>query len=308
MLYKERYNIKRVDGSDFIAIKELFWKVFKKRVSVDYLTNKYNTSFLGIDFICSIAYCDNIPVAFYGALPQLFENGKDKIYVAHACDSYTLPEHQRQGLHYQLAIFAYDIMKSYDIKFVYAFHSENTYQSTKKLHWKEHKNLKRFHINTYTLPLGKVLNKITISKIYSLFFRKRVTASQIKKLKKDNQDKFQLELSKNFIDYKNTFNDHYSFEADGCVFWFKIQAIIHIGKFYAPSEQAFKKAIKKLKRKARFLGITELLFQVDTNSKMITYLNTISQPQQSWLVGYLDFDPSVNLSDFSFSYLDLDTF
>jgi GNAT superfamily N-acetyltransferase len=308
MLYKEIYRLKRVDNSDFPAIKELFWKVFKKKVSLQYLENKYDTSYVGIKYICSIAYYDDIPVAFYGAIPQKFTNNERELFVAHACDSYTLPNHQRKGLHNALAKFAYEIMKENDIKYVYAFHSENTYRSTKKLGWKEHERLQRFHIKVNTLPIGKVFNKFRQNHFYDVFFKQKFSQEAIIKLNTEHTEKYQIQFTKVFVDYKNSFKSHHCVEIEGCVFWLKIQAIIHVGKFYAPSSEALQKAIKKLKRKAFFLGITEFLFQVDADSTMAKQLQTITQPKESWLAGYLDFNPDIDLKDFIFTYSDLDTF
>lgn len=308
MLYKNKYLLKRVENSDFPAIKELFWKVFKKKVSLDYLQNKYNTTYLGINYICSIAYYNELPVAFYGAIPQKFNCKNTDVFVAHACDSYTLATHQKKGLHYELAKLAYSIMKENDMKYVYAFHSKNTYYSTKKLGWKEHETLERFHIKIKTFPLGKVLNKLNCSKFYNPFFNNKTSKNAIKKLNTEHKEKFRLKFNTDFVSYKNSFKEHYCIELEGCVFWIKIQAIIHVGQFYAPSEVALQKAIKKLKKRAFLLGITELLFQLDTNSTMSKQLKTIIEPKTSWLVGYLDFDSEINLKDFIFTYSDLDTF
>ena len=308
MLYKDTYHIKRISNSDFPAIRELFWKVFNKKVTLKYLQNKYNTSYTSIKYICTIAYFNDIPVAFYGAIPQKFKNKKEDIYVAHACDSYTLKNHQRKGLHFELAKLAYSIMLEVNIKYVYAFHSKNTYLSTKKLGWKEHKTMQRFHIKIKTLPLGKVLNKLRCNWFYNLFFNKRVSQKDIEKLNLEHKEKYRLQLDSKFINYKNSFGNHFCVTIDGCVFWFKIQAIVHVGLFYAPSAIILSKAIKKFKQKLQLLGITEILFQVDPNSNMAKQLKTIVKPKESWLIGYLDFDSDVNLSEFIFTYSDLDTF
>lgn len=308
MLYKDTYQLKRLEKSDFPAVKELFWKVFKKKVSLQYLENKYDTSYLGIQYICSIAYHEDIPVAFYGALPQKFANNDREVYVVHACDSYTMPAHQRKGLHFQLAKLAYEIMEENDMKFVHAFHSENTYFSTKKLGWKEHIPLQRFHVKVNTFPIAKAINKFRWNGFYSLFYNKKVSQDAIQKLTTEHKDKFRQVFTPEFIEYKNSFKNHYCIEVEGCVFWVKIQAIMHIGLSYAPSDLALQKAIKKLKRKAFFLGITEFLFQVDPTSVIASQLQTIVAPKESWLVGYLDFDPAIDLKDFIFTYSDLDTF
>ena len=139
-------------------------------------------------------------------------------------------------------------------------------------------------------------------------YKRQVSQEAIEKLTKEHKEKYRLKFTNDFIDYKNSFKSHYCVEVEGCVFWLKIQAIIHVGKFYAPSAEALQKAIKKLKRKAFFLGITEFLFQVDADSTMAAQLQTIVEPKESWLVGYLDFDPEIDLKDFIFTYSDLDTF
>jgi hypothetical protein len=41
---------------------------------------------------------------------------------------------------------------------------------------------------------------------------------------------------------------------------------------------------------------------------MAKQLQTIVKPKESWLAGYLDFDPEIDLKDFIFTYTDLDTF
>ena len=308
MLYKDIYKLKRLEKSDFPAVKALFWKVFKKKVSLQYLENKYNTSYIDIKYVCSIAYHGNIPVAFYGAIPQKFSNSEREIYIVHACDSYTMPAHQKKGLHYQLAKLAYEIMTKNNIKFVHAFHSENTYFSTKKLGWKEHIPLQRFHIKINTIPIAKVLNKMNFNGFYSLFFNKKVSQNAIEKLTINNKNKFKQVFNNEFIAYKNSFKNHFCIEIENCVFWVKIEAILHVGISYAPSEIALQKAIKVLKLKAFFLGITEFLFQVDPASVIASQLQTFVVPKQSWLVGYLDFDTEIDLKDFIFTYSDLDTF
>lgn len=308
MIFKNIYHIKRVEHNDFPAIKTLFWDVFKKKVSVHYLQQKYNTSYLGVNYICSIAYFNSVPVAFYGAIPQKFKTYNKDVLIAQACDSFTLKAHQRKGLHEALAKFSYRVMKLYHIKYVYAFHSKNTYMSTKKLHWKEYKHLQRFHIKVNTLPISKALNIINLNTFYQLFFNSKTPKNAVKYLNIEHPEKFKIEFNKQFIDYKNKLNTHYFFEAYGCIFWFKIQAVIHVGKFYAPNEIVFKKAIARFKLKAFCLGIPEILFQVDNQSNMYTYLKTIGTAKPSWLLGYLNFDENVNLNEYLFSYINIDTF
>ncbi len=308
MLYKEIYTLRKLEVQDLPAVKDLFWKVFQKKVSIEYLKNKYNTSYLGVEYICSIAFYKEKPVAFYGAIPQKFTSKKESFYVAHACDSFTLKEYQGQGLHYNLALIAYEIMKSHAIKFVYAFHSENTYYSTKKLDWKEYVNLHRYHLFIKTVPLAKVLNKIGYNSFYSLFYSKKISTEGLSQLNISDTALFHQKFDTEFITYKNKMTNHFFIKIDNCIFWIKIEAIMHVGIFKAPSASTLFKALKKIKRKAFILGINEILFQVHPDTLMSEQLNTHITAKASWLVGYLLFDTTVLIDNFRFNYSNLDTY
>jgi hypothetical protein len=308
MIYKDIYRLKRVDDSDFPAIKMLFWAVFKKHVSVEYLIHKYNSDYLNLKNMSTIAYLNNTPVAFYGVILQEYISNEKNIIVAQACDSSTITSHRGKGLHFQLASLTYTFLKNNNIKLVFAFLNNNSIYSTKKLNWNYSTNLKRYHLYNTTIPLAKVLNKLNLNFLYSTFYSKKINSKRFDIINKQNKENYSQLLNTKFIRHKNSIQNHYCVELEDCFFWIKIDGIMHIGLFTAPNVQAFEKAIKKLKRKAYFLGITELLFQVDSKSPMVNLLNNICKPKESWLIGYLNFDDSINFSKFVFNYSDLDTF
>ena len=303
------FTYKRLDDSCLADVQYLFLTVFNKKKTIPYIKNKYDTSYLGVKYICYIAYHDDKPVAFYGAIPQKFSSKSTSILVAHACDSFTLNNYQKKGLHYNLALKTYELMKSEGIKFVYAFHSENTYFSTKKLGWLEYKKMQRFQFTIATFPIAKLIKKLHLDKIYLHF-----CTSFLKKHSNTNHDnivfssqKFKQYNQSDFINYKNGFNKHFMITLYGCCLWIKIDAILHVGFFTSTTDENFKKAITKLKKIAFFLGINEILFQVLIDSKEYQLLSQIETPKDSWLIGYLPFE-TINLDDLEFNYADLDTF
>lgn len=301
------FTYKRLDDHCIKDVQYLFLKVFNKKKSATYIKNKYNTTYLGIKNICFIAYHNSMPVAFYGAIPQKFATHSSSILVAHACDSFTLPEYQKKGLHYNLALKSYELMKSEGIQFVYAYHSENTYFSTKKLNWLEHKKMERFHLKISTIPLAKIVKKTHLhsfyKKICDLSFNRFLSPN--KYLLSTNT--YKQIYNEDYIRYKNGFNTHYLIELNKCIFWIKVDAVLHVGFFSSNSEEEFKKAIKKLKKIASLLGINEILFQVLADSKEHHLLSKITEAKPSWLIGYLPFE-SINIDNFEFNYADLDTF
>lgn len=302
-----QFTYKRLDDHLFEDVQFLFLTVFNKKKSITYLKNKYNTSYLGSKFICYLAYHNNQPVAFYGAIPQQFTSNSKSILVAHACDSFTLKNFQGKGLHYNLAIKSYELMKAEGIKLVYAYHSENTYFSTKKLGWLEHKNMKRFHFYIHTIPLAKIIQKLNLERIYTKFCAVYLKKYLNSKETDSSSNKFKQEYNKDFIKYKDGFNSHYFIQLNSCSFWIKVDAVLHVGFFTCDSDENFKKAISKLKKIAFFLGVNEILFQVLEDSKEFQFLSKLEKGKLSWLIGYLPFD-TINLNDIEFNYADLDTF
>ncbi|MBL4670068.1 MAG: GNAT family N-acetyltransferase [Flavobacteriales bacterium] len=288
----------------------IFKNAFNYIVSESFIKNKYDTSHLGIESISTIAYDKDKPIAFYGAIPQLFTNKKESFLIAHACDSYTLSEYQKQGLHYNLALKSYEIMQQNNVKMVYAFHSENTFYSTKKLNWKEHENLVRFHIKTKNISSSKIYNKLGFNNILHTKALKLLRPYLIENTKNPffKTNFFHQKYHSEFYNYKNGFNNHFLIEIEGCIFYLKFNSIINVGFFDFDTEQNFKLGIEKLKILISKIGFNEILFQVNFHSKQHDALLKIARPFPSWLVGYLSFDEKINISEFRFNFADLDTF
>lgn len=249
-------------------------------------------------------------MGFYGAIPQKFYNGMEDISVVHTCDSITIKEYRKKGIHYALANLAYENMKTQNIQFIYAFHSENTFHSTKKLNWQVRYRLVRFHIKTGTIPVSKILNRLqfgSINKIITdqIFAPYRIQPNQWP-LMKDNL--YRQKISAPLINYKENISSHYLIQLGDCTFWIKLVSILQVGALYAPSFKSFQLAISKLRKLCQSVGIPEIIFHMDPNDPNTDYLKKISTQLPSWRVGYLKFNDSVNLDDFCFEACNLDTF
>jgi hypothetical protein len=300
-----RFEEKHIKDAQFI-----FWKSFKYKVSEEFIKNKYNTSHIDVASICTIAFDKQKPIAFYGAIPQEFTNTKQSLLVAHTCDSYTLPQYQKQGLHYNLAKSSYDIMVKYDIKMAYAYHSDNTYYSTKRLNWKNHQNLNRFHIKINNLPVSKVLNKLGFNNLIlskaKQIFEPFLISTYPNPFSKT--DLFHQNYNQEFYNYKDSFNPHFLIQLNNCTFYLKINSIVNVGYFDFDTEENLKTAVTSLKELTAKIGLNEILFQTDKNSTQFSVLEKFETPLPSWLIGYIPFEEYLNLNSFGFNFADLDTF
>ncbi len=304
------YQYSRLEKKHLPELQFLILKSFNKKISLDHLEKKYDTSYLEIDNIATIAHDGQKPIAFYGALPQLFQSKEEQFLVAHACDSYTLPEYQKQGLHYNLALKSYEIMQNNDIKMVYGYHSENTYYSTKRLSWEEHIPMKRFHLFTGALPLSKVLNKLNLkslllkraSNVLKPFLVDSLENPLLKEGRLCNQ------YSKEFYKYKEGFNKHHCIVINDCFFYLKVGAIMEVGFMDFPDVQSLQEALTSLRLLGKRIGTPEILFQLDSTTKQYKGLSVCLDEEPSWLIGYLPFDKKIDIKQFRFNYADLDTF
>lgn len=289
----------------FKDVQYLMRVVFGKRVSIPHLKNKY-ADYLQLGYLSTIAYHNDKPIGFYGVIPQEFLHNGQSIIVAQACDSYTLKEYQGKGVHYNLAKFAYNIMKDQQVQFVYAFHSENTYHSTKKLDWQERERLARFHLNINTFPFAKVYKKLKLQKQ----FQNKVHRVFNQYLSSDFEYSSNLShqiINAVFLKYKERMSDYYIIEIEGCVFYLKVDSVIRIGLFTFETYENFLIAVEKLKDIGSQIGVSEILFQVSENSEMYQVLKKITTPQPSWILGYLKFR-EIDINPFEFAYINLDTF
>jgi hypothetical protein len=310
MVDTKAYKYYQLEKTHLKDVQYIFLKAFNKKVSIDYLIHKYDTSYLGIKPVATIAYDNQKPIAFYGAIPQLFELNGDKFLIALACDSYTLPQYQKKGLHYNLALRSYELMKKYDLKLVYAFHSENTYYSTKKLNWIELPSMKRFHIHTGALPIAKVINKLRLNKLFSRLmfsvFKPYIIQTAENPLAMNN--KLHQRYSKSFYKYKESFNPHFIISINNCIFYVKCSSILHIGYIDYKNIASLKAALETLTKLCKKMGISEILFQLDSTTKQHKELSILEEGLPSWKMGYLLFDEQIDISKIGFNYADVDTF
>lgn len=289
----------------FKDVQYLMRVVFGKRVSIPYLKNKY-ADYLGLGYFSTIAYDNKKPIGFYGAIPQEFLHNGQKIIVAHACDSYTLKEYQGKRVHYNLARLSYSLMKDKQVHFVYAFHSENTYHSTKKLDWKEREKLTRFHIDINTFPFAKVYKKLKLQRQFQNKVQRILSPYKKTDFKYLSNYSHQL-VTPIFLKYKEGMSEHHIVEIENCVFYLKVDTIIRVGLFAFKEYENFLVAIEKLKEMGNRIGVNEILFQVSENSEMYHALKRVTSPQPSWILGYLKFR-EVDVNQFEFAYMNLDTF
>lgn len=301
----KKFSFYQLEEDRFKDVQYLIKAVFGKRVSIQHLKNKYK-DYLNLGYISTIAYDDKQPIGFYGVIPQEFFHSGQKIIVAQACDSSTLKDYQGKGVHFNLAKLSYEIMEAKKVQAVYAFLNENSYYGSKKLGWNLNREMARFHLSLNTFPFAKVYKKLKLKK------QLQSKTEQVLEPYKKNKIEYKSNLSHQmynptFFENKERLYPHHLIEVEGCVFYIKIDAIMQVGFFTFDNYEKLGLAINKLKIIGQNIGVNEILFQVSENSNMYKGLKEFITPKPSWIIGYLAFH-DIDLSNFEFTYANLDTF
>tara|TARA_B100000683_G_scaffold205990_1_gene199739 strand:+ start:63 stop:983 length:921 start_codon:yes stop_codon:yes gene_type:complete len=168
----ERFSIDKID--DFLW---LFEESFNTLPIKSRFLKKFDTEYVGISHIAFIAYdLNNLPAAFYGIFPCVYNLNGKKCLGAQSGDTMTHPNHRKKGLFYELAKRTYNQAKDLGVNYIYGVPNGNSYHGFKKMGWSTPYTITEFE---------KKLNPTIISKISKRlapnWFKERVNENWLKK-------------------------------------------------------------------------------------------------------------------------------
>ena len=311
------YYFKKFSESRINDIIPLFRKAFDKEFSYDYIRDKYSTSIFGHDFLGFIAYSKlGQAVAFYGSIPHYIMYDGKKILVVQSSDAMTDPEHLRNGLFLKLAKLNFAFCKEIGVKFIYGFPNEKSAPGfKKKLEWEFKENMHVWVFNSKGLPFLWLKRNIKIFEYILPFYQKRIV--NVLKVQPKNyvsclmkNDQFGVFKDDAFLSYKLKQSNSLFLKIYDLLVWIKIdEMFLMVGDVETCSLAKFKKVIKKLTFIARILGIPHIRFNVQQNSKLSKMLESLLQREGlEYLIGYLLFDSTIDMTKVKFIMSDNDTF
>jgi hypothetical protein len=285
--------------------------VYKRNISVEYLKQKFDTAEFGAEFIGYLAFAGkDIPVAYYGLLPYPFKIGGKRVIAAQSCDTVTHPNYRREGLFMELAKKTYELAKENKIEFVFGFPNQNSLPGFKKLGWTfSEDKLKYFYINTGIFPIGKILQRTPlVDNLYNFYIMRYF--SRFKNIKQFPPTNDGVQRTESFINYK-AFNKSFPVSLKGNLTWLKVEKELSIGHLIFKENQIDEKVIPELKKIARRLGCSKILFMTNTNSDVYKLLHAeypLSEGE-AFPVGFLDLSgKGINPAKINFEFCDIDIF
>ncbi len=265
------YSYERISESSLHKLASIFKGSNGRTVGIGMLRQKFNTKEFGAEYIGYLAIHeeDLKPAAYYGVFPMVITFQGKEVLVAQSGDTITHPEHQGKGLFTKLANLTYDLAIKEGIRFIWGLPNKNSYPGfIKRLNWKDLGQLKRISLKVKTLPLAKVIKKLDINTLSSLYYSTCKFVFRHKEgyfSRKTSFDSVEVVKDEKFFTYKRYFNNKILYKNERTTIWFKVESYLIIGDFYSYNEVEFSQEMKRIKFKCLMLGISEVVLICNTN-------------------------------------------
>lgn len=308
-------EIRRLDESGIPDLQWLLKTVQNASFSQEYLSKKYDHSYLGMKPLAVMAYSGTKIIGCYCAIPQQYRSDQGTILSAHLCDFYTVPSHQGQGLNRRMANRLVDIAKAEGVQFLTIFQSEATYKTSRSRGFVSLGRMQGYLLDVGGFPLRRIIWKLTD--------QNRPSSKQIEKILgpyRIEPGDFQNshagrggvwhDYTQKFFSYK-CFTPNLHIRLNGATFWVQAGSTMLVGDVVLETETGLKTAIKELQGLCRRLGQRTIVFQVSKGTPADLALRELKTPFDSWPVEYLDLranSETLNLGNLMMNYGDLDTF
>lgn len=295
------------------ALAELFYSVFGKRHSIEYLTAKYDTKYLGIENVAHFAFVDGQAVAFAGALPMPFLMAEKTLVGVQLCDYMTLPEFRRLGIHTQLVERNLAASNANGADFAFAMHTQNSFQGDQKIDWQNFDALKVFVLpikeNLASKVLGKFkhIQKSRIEKFDQslLAFRIDLWGGFETNGLKDNT--LYVDYSRSFLKYK-AFGGSYLVSLPGFNAWLKPNISLEVGAIEITDANDFEKGFDILVKAAENAQFRKIIIQLPESSGAYPFLSRKGESVSGYRPAIIPLNMDCVVEQIYLNGADFDTF
>lgn len=306
-----KYRFERLSANNLHHLITLFKLVFNKNITLQELIKKYDTSYLGVQYLGHIAFEGNQPVAYGGYIPCMFQWGSQKEIGAQAVDLMSINKVRGKGVFAEIWHLNDHILKLEGIHFCYAFANQLSEPVlVKKFNWKLNSRMSVFIIRPGGFHRARYMHKLQFHKSVN----KRINKTIAKNLLHSNiNNPFTItELphvlyNQDFFDYKST-AQHFSIQIDGLEIWLKAGNVLTVGTMSNCSADQMQHIVKQLTLIAEKIGYHRIIFQFSPNTLHSKNMSTFIQPIVGTAIVYKNINSSFPLDNMLFSASDIDTF
>ena len=258
------YDVRRLNKQNLADVEKLHTVVYGRVPAENFFLNKYNTAFVGAEYIGYIAYDQQMPIAFYGVIPCFLSVNDETILSAQSADTMTHPDYRNKGLFVELAERTYQLCIGEGIRLIFGFPNQNSLPGfVNKLGWEITGLMDCFILKTGKYSWQRLFRKVPAFKDRFAKYQQSVlnkytesSAGIDNSVFKDGYDG--IIRDECFFKYK-TYSNKQGIKIGGSWAWLKINNILLIGDMEVwPGD--FEKLVTYLKKLARKLGLNEIHF------------------------------------------------
>ena len=306
------YQIVPLSTDNLDALVHLYRVVFKNKVTHRFVSQKFDSTYLGPSHFGHIALFKGEPVAFHGAVPFRMSYRSDIQISAQYGDAMTSSKHTGRGLFTDLGHRTDQQLEEAGIRFVWGFPNQNSeYGYVNKMAWQSKERMIGFKVNTTShIAATKLVHKVTNqfeSKMVADLDKYRIQNYLNGSIAAENRVVTTLR-DRDFYRYKS-FGGNFSVKIKEVSFWLKLHSGILIGDVDAPDRDSFVKGLVELKKLAARNLISPIILQSSPETKITRWMQGLADEVfTSWMVGYKNFSSDFPLEKLKLTFGDLDTF
>jgi len=308
----QNYTYERITKNTLIDFYKLF-KTRRKDFSFDFFEKKYNTKWLGKEYLGVLAFdIKRNAVGHICILPMKLQyNGKEYL-CGQICDIVVHPEHKRKGIFEELIAKGKVIAKEEGIAFLFVSPNQNAQPIFNKWNWYSNHCFNVYTFNTKCFPLNKIANKYKLLKLHDLYIK------IVLKLFADNKKTaFKNSVIENgiggiirgqeYVSHKNyTYN--YITKIGGFKIWWKIDDGISIGDIERFDSINLERLFKRLRFLCLILGFHNFKIVANNNTFIDQLLKDKFPFEKGNNVYFWDISSGIDFLNIKFMQSDLNTF
>lgn len=305
-------QVLRLGKHNLSDLGRLHEKVYGKKSPVGFFTQKYDTSYTGVEYVGYLAYDhDMAPIAFYGVIPCFMSINGQKVLTAQSADTMTHPQYRGLGLFRQLAGKTYELCEKLNISFVFGFPNQNSLPGfINKLGWQVQDRMARFTIPVNTLPLEKLAFRLLVLRPVYNAYKKKMLIRSLSPSTDDGMLKDDIDgmlRDSDYIRYKQ-YSGAYFININNVRVWLKACGSLSIGDIINADEDNFKPTIDKLLRLAAKLGLNKICFHCSTGMPIYSLFAAYYKPEESFPVIFKSLGKDYSFESIKFTFADIDIF
>ncbi|MFI5161107.1 MAG: hypothetical protein ACHQHN_07510 [Sphingobacteriales bacterium] len=312
-MQSKEYTVERLRKNNLCDLDKLHYAVYSKHHPTGYFEKKYDTAYVGIEYIGYIAYDQGrVPIAYYGVIP-CFIKYNDQLYLgAQSIDTMTHPRFRFKGLFVQLANLTYDLAMEEGISFIFGFPNQNSLHGfLVKLKWQMTEMMDCYIIPVSIVSAEGITQRLPFAKKLYKKYQQYILKDYLVDSKGIENSAFKdqfggINRNAHYLQYR-TYHNTQVIQVGKALLWVKIHSGLIIGDINCEPAD-FDDMMEKLYKLAFKLGLKSIQFHTSHQTQLAALFSERYEAEPSFYVLFKNLGSNLPLDKIKFTFADIDIF